>query len=198
MKTYSNRSNATRAAKKAIAGTENSFSVFSTEDNRWGFLIEEPKAADAPVTVKAATPHVNGEAIPAESDALGDMVTVSERLDAVAATPEAPKPTTQRGGGRKFMQGKHVRRSYYREATIGETIFEICDRLAAELGNHGVPFRSHVEELCVRAGIKPSTARAGYTQWKQVHKLDVRTGRPTAEDDALFEEIQAKVMKGLL
>jgi hypothetical protein len=38
-------------------------------------------------------------------------------------------------------------------------------------------------------GIKETSARAGYTHYKQVRELNHRAGRPTAEEQAKFEEL---------
>ena len=138
MKTYSNKSNARRAALKTMAESQ--------------FVIR---------------PH-------------GDRFYIAP----VAAAPDG------RGGARVFMTGKGVRRTHYPKATVGETVFEVCNYLMEEFGR--VPYRVHVEEACVaKCGVTPGSARAGYTHWKQVNKLAVKAGRPSPEDDAKFEALMA-------
>ncbi|TQE99530.1 MAG: hypothetical protein FKY71_08105 [Spiribacter salinus] len=145
---YTNKSNATHAARKAVAKADfpADFNIVAQKDGTFAY----------------------------------------ELLD---MTPEAPA-RTGRGGGRKFMTGVGVRRSDYDGITTGAKIFQVCDFLAKRM-DPTVPYRCHVVRMCKVLGIKESSARAGYTHWKQVRKLDSRAGRPTEEAEHEFEQLVA-------
>jgi len=97
---------------------------------------------------------------------------------------------TNRGGGRKFMTGVHVRRTEYREGSVSRTVFDLC-RALAEVTGRKVAFRAHVVAAAQSLGIKTATARAAYTHYKQVYALDVKVGRPTEADNEKFAEFMA-------
>ena len=124
----------------------------------------------------------------------GAEVTVWQSAAGWSYRIEVPTPTvSKRGGGRKFMTGVQVRRIRYQPFTSSETVFQVCEVLSKEM-DMPVPYRSHVEEVAVRLGINSATARAAYTHFKQVYKLNVKAGRPTAEAEDLFTSIQGKVL----
>lgn len=110
---------------------------------------------------------------------------------------EVPAPvqhTTNRGGGRKFMTGKQIRRTPYQPLTQSDTVFQICAFLRKEMAVK-VPHLSHVVTLAESQGVKATTARAAYTHYKQVHKLNVKAGRATPEANEKFASLATKFIQ---